>query len=208
MRCIATLNGHTYLVYGCAFSADGTILVSASRDKSVRLWNMKTFKNMATLRARKQGFKGCDISRDGILAAVSGKNIPLWDVNTKQNIAVLKGHTMWCYTCCFTADCTLLASTSHDGTVRLWDMRTRESIATLSSVGSITRQCSFSSDGAWIVAACSMEKVARVWDVKTFQCIATLQHDESVMSCSFSTNGMIATGNGLASKESAIHLWQ
>jgi len=149
---------------------------------------------LATLVQHSHSVFGCDISRDGILAATSGnKTVRLWDMNTQQRIAVLNGHTAGCNKCCFTADGTLLASTSEDKTVRLWDMRTRQSVAMLKDSRHGTYQCLFSSDGTWIAAACTNDNVARVWDVKTLQCIATLQHDDCVYACSFSSNGMVAT---------------
>jgi len=116
-----------------------------------------------------------------------------------------------CNKCCFTADGTLLASTSYDHTVRLWDMRTRHNIAILKDSSTVTCQCSFSSDGAWIAAACAWDKVARIWEVRTLRCVATLQHDYYVQACSFSSNGMIATagrGEYGSVQDNMIHLWQ
>jgi len=194
----------------CAFSADGAVLASASSEKAVRLWNVKTFMNVATLQGHTNVVNGCDISGDGVLASASYDNtVRLWDMSSQQCIAVLIGHTDVCNKCCFTAGGTLLASTSADNTVRLWDMRTRQSVATLKDANDFTYQCSFSSDGAWIAAGCSGDNVARVWDVKTLRCIATLQHDDDVYACSLSSNDMIATaGLGDDGSNQVVCLWQ
>ena len=39
---LATLHGHTDSVYGCAITPDGRHLVSASYDRTLRVWDLAT----------------------------------------------------------------------------------------------------------------------------------------------------------------------
>jgi hypothetical protein len=46
---VRTLSGHTASVYGCAISPDNSFIVSASRDKTLKVWNAKTGVELLTL---------------------------------------------------------------------------------------------------------------------------------------------------------------
>ena len=44
-----TLRGHTSGVHGCPISADGKFIVSASSDKTLKVWEMQSGKCLCTL---------------------------------------------------------------------------------------------------------------------------------------------------------------
>jgi WD40 repeat protein len=44
-----SLEGHSSSVFSVAFSPDGKTLASASGDKTIKLWNLQTQKEIATL---------------------------------------------------------------------------------------------------------------------------------------------------------------
>ncbi|RKU38581.1 hypothetical protein C6496_05795 [Candidatus Poribacteria bacterium] len=50
-------------------------------------------------------------------------SIRLWDVATGENIATFWSHPTDIQSLAFSADGTLLASASYDGTILLWDMK-------------------------------------------------------------------------------------
>ncbi|MEH1819446.1 MAG: WD40 repeat domain-containing protein, partial [Nostoc sp.] len=90
-----TLGGHANSVYGISFSPDGKMLASASGDKTVKLWDTTTGKEIKTLTGHTNEVNGISFSPDGkMLASASGdKTVKLWDTTTGKEIKTLTGHT-------------------------------------------------------------------------------------------------------------------
>ncbi|MGH9833668.1 MAG: hypothetical protein ACREBD_25325 [Blastocatellia bacterium] len=64
---IRTLEGHSGSVYGCAFSPDGQLIISASSDKTLKVWDARTGQTLATFFAEDRMFR-CAVYREMIAA--------------------------------------------------------------------------------------------------------------------------------------------
>ncbi len=195
-----TLEGHTDWVYSVSFSPDGTTLASESRDGTVKLWDVETKQNIATL----DGHTDVVFSPDGTTLA-SGSfdgTVKLWDVATQTNIATLDGHTDAVFSVVFSPDGTTLASGSFDDTVKLWDVATQTNIATLDGHTDAVFSVVFSPDGTTLASG-SFDDTVKLWDVATQTNIATLDgHTDWVVS--FSPDGTtLASG----SRDGTVKLW-
>jgi WD40 repeat protein len=72
--------------------------VSGSWDRTIKLWNVETGKEIRTLKGDDWFVKSVNFSPDG-KTLVSGSNdntIKLWNVETGQEIRTLKGHDRRC----------------------------------------------------------------------------------------------------------------
>jgi hypothetical protein len=148
------------------FSPDGTRLVTASDDRTARIWDAATGRLLVTLKGHAGPVNGATFSPRGAhLATVSADNMArLWDVATGKSLATLEGHTGAVNSAVFSADGTRLVTASNDWTVRLWDVATGKSLATLEGHAGPVNSVVFSADGTRLVTA-SRDGTARLWRV-------------------------------------------
>ncbi|CAE7820338.1 wdr83 [Symbiodinium microadriaticum] len=125
---VQTLTGHESGVLALTWTQNGQYIMTASQDKSVRLWNPHSGKHI-------KKFAGCHnqevndirIAADNskFVSCGSDKLIFLWDVTSAQVIRKLTGHDRKVNALAFGPKEDVLLSASHDKTVKIWDMRTR-----------------------------------------------------------------------------------
>ncbi|MHC5765361.1 MAG: WD40 repeat domain-containing protein [Nostoc sp.] len=86
------LEGHSSAVYSVAFSPDGKTIASASDDKTVKVWDAVTAKEITSFKGHSERVWGVAFSPDGktIASASSDKTVKVWKVypNTLKNLIV------------------------------------------------------------------------------------------------------------------------
>jgi WD40 repeat protein len=127
---LRTLNGHSAPVISANFSPDGKTVISASGDKTMKLWDVKTGKELRTLNGHLDGVNSANFSPDGktIVSASWDKTVKLWNVETGKELRTFNGHSDTVSSANFSPDGKMVVSASRDGTVKLWRVESFEEL--------------------------------------------------------------------------------
>lgn len=114
--------GHTDIITAIAYSPDGKMFASASRDSTIKLWDSATNKEVKTLYGHTRGIRKIAFSPDGkVLASIGSDNkLLLWNLATGSS-SIAFDKTDFKRPISFSADGKTLAVTDVVGVVQLVD---------------------------------------------------------------------------------------
>ncbi len=136
------------LISSVAFSFDGTLVVTGSKDNSIKVWNLET-KNLKQTFAghNKPTYRVC-FSPDGkSITSLNGYEAKLWDIESRQLRQTLTTEN----SNIISSDCKTLVASSKD-TINFWDVESNKLIRQLKERGGLS-DIKLSPDGKKIVGS-------------------------------------------------------
>jgi WD40 domain-containing protein len=135
--------GHSYYVHSAAFSADQKYVLTASYDKTARLWEVETAREVRKFEGHSGYVWSAVFSPDQryVLTTGDDKTVRIWEMETGREVRRFEGHSYYVKSAVFSPDQKYVLTASWDSTTRLWDIASGKELCRLISFR----------DGTWAV---------------------------------------------------------
>ena len=168
------LEGHTASVRAVEFSNDGRRFITASRDRTVRIWDAQSHNQLQVLRSSLRRTKKVRVHRDRRKLLVHSDNdLRLWDLEALRvrTVADIAGCTDLKVTSGFSRIAALI-----DGNIVLWNDLGSQKLGELKfEENARCRQMILSDDGSRL-ATVHQNREVNLWDVSTLKQLSSFKH--------------------------------
>jgi len=163
---------HEDAVLSACFSPDGSLVMTACRDHSVRLWNARTGQLWGVPLKHQGAVRSARFSSDGrrVITITDDTTVQIWNVATGAPMGplLLEGHLVTIAV--FSPDGKCILTAGGDGIAEVWDSESLQRVGSPLRHQDAIFSASFSHDGSLIITA-GGDTMARIWNATTTMAI-------------------------------------
>ncbi|MGI5422186.1 AAA family ATPase [Actinomadura luteofluorescens] len=199
------LDGHTDAVRNLAWSPDGALIATASRDGTCGLWDAVTGGTVRVLEGHQGMVEMVAWSPDArrVATASRDRTVRVWDAATGEQLAVLAGAADVVRTVAWSPDGSMIASGARDRVLRIWHADTYELLSELRGHSDNILGIAFS-PGSDRLATGSHDQTIRIWDLADGASTALRGHQDFVEGVAWSPDGtFVASAGG----DATVRIW-
>lgn len=147
------VDAHSAAINDCVIDPKQSMIISASSDKTIKIWDFDTLSLRSTLVGHNDKVVICNINADGskIISASADYKLILWDLKERKHI-IFNGHKSPIVGCSISPDGSYIVSAAKDQSISIWNSGTGKRLVTLYLDDKRLSSCAYSSDGKSIVA--------------------------------------------------------
>ncbi|TFL07527.1 dynein regulator [Pterulicium gracile] len=222
-----TFPGHEHSVSSVRFMPGDQHIVSASRDRTIRVFDVSSTHMVRTLSGHGEWVRCVTPSEDGKLIAScsNDQTVRTWDPLTGEVKIDMRGHdnvvevVIFAPTAAYAAIRELagipssdrtarpgayVASGSRDKTIKIWDTQSGQMLRNLAGHDNWIRALVFHPSGKYLLSAAD-DKTIRVWDLATGRCIKTIEaHSHFVQTLAWGRQSIAGNKSNGAEADSKI----
>ncbi|RPA86615.1 WD40 repeat-like protein [Ascobolus immersus RN42] len=201
------LIGHSGPVYSCSFSPDSRSLLTASEDKSVRLWSLETYTNLVVYKGHNAPVWDVAFGPYGHYFATASYDgtARLWSVEQIYPLRSFVGHQSDVDCVTFHPNSAYVFTGSSDKTARMWDIQRGASVRLFTGHTAPITAIAASPDGKYLATAAEDHTIL-LWDLAAGKRIKTMRgHGKtSIWSLAFSQESSILVSGGA---DLSVRVW-
>jgi WD40 repeat protein/serine/threonine protein kinase len=204
--CLRILRGHTDALTGVSVSRDGRLAISASEDRTLRLWDVTSGECLQTLTGHTGPVNRVAMSSDGLTAVSSARDrtVRIWDLAAGRCLHVLREHADNVRGLALTPDGVLAVSAGDDDTIRLWHVPSGQWQATLPGDCGRVGAVDVTPDGKMVVSG-GWDGSVRLWDTRSRECVRIFQsYTGPVVAVAVAADGTSVLSGG---HDMRVRLW-
>lgn len=200
------LHGHNKPVFGLSQSINSKMILSASADETVRLWDINLAQTVAKFQCNGVVW---DVEFNPIFdcyfsAATNNGSLFVYNTNRSTPIRIMSGHTSDVNCTKWSNNGMIVVSGSDDKTTRIWDFRDGNCVRILTGSTASISCVNVSRDGRLIASGTDIG-IIYIYDIYTSKLLGVLTgHKNSVTSVAFNEDTQCLVSSSL---DGTIRIW-